>query len=471
MNMGKLTIHQISALKPKDKPYKLNADTGLQLRVSTSGTKAWVVQYVICGKQREYRLPRPFGISTNDVQLSLADARLEAGKIRALARTGIDFQVQLKEAAEDAARQELAAAQESLAMTARDRADNLTVKDMFDAWLLDGVRRKDGNKELLRSFSADVLPRIGAIAVRDLTEHDLRAVLRAMVDRGVNRAAVMVRNSLTQMFAWAEKRQPWRKLLVDGDPMDLIEIEKIVSPEYDLANVRQRYLSDAEIVELRDVLQRLRAEYDEAADQRTAPQPLEQTTECAIWIMLSTLARVGEMTMARWDEVDLVAGEWFIPKKNVKDNLADLTVYLSPFAADAFRRLKKVTGGTDWCFPGRGGANHMDVKAIAKQLGDRQAMFKKAKDGSARQQMKNRRHDDTLVLAGGKTGAWTPHDLRRTGATLMQRLGVSLEMIDRCQNHVLPGSKVRRHYLHHDYADEKRAAWALLGQHLTSLLK
>jgi hypothetical protein len=49
-------------------------------------------------------------------------------------------------------------------------------------------------------------------ARHDLTEHDLRGVLRAMVARGVNRSAVMDRNSLTQMFAWAEKRQPWRKL-------------------------------------------------------------------------------------------------------------------------------------------------------------------------------------------------------------------------------------------------------------------
>jgi hypothetical protein len=48
----------------------------------------------------------------------------------------------------------------------------------------------------------------------------------------------------------------------------------------------------------------------------------------------------------------------------------------------------------------------------------------------------------------------------------MQSLGVSLEIIDRCQNHVLPGSKVRRHYLHHDYADEKREAWRLLGDRL-----
>ena len=44
--------------------------------------------------------------------------------------------------------------------------------------------------------------------------------------------------------------------------------------------------------------------------------------------------------------------------------------------------------------------------------------------------------------------------MRRTGATMMQGLGITLEIIDRCQNHLLGGSEVRRHYLHHDYAKE-----------------
>jgi integrase len=357
-----------------------------------------------------------------------------------------------------------------LAVIEAARTEDLTVKDMFDAWLKDGVRRKDGNAELRRSFTADVLPKIGTIAIKDLTEHDLRAVLRTMVDRGVNRAAVMVRNSLTQMFAWAEKRQPWRKLLVDGDPMDLIEIEKIVSPDYDLDNQRDRILSPAEIRELRDIFIRMRAEFDSAPDRRAAVRPVEQVTQCGVWIMLSTLCRVGEMSMARWEHVDLKAGEWFIPKANVKDNVADLTVYLSAFAIEQFRKLHEVAGHTDWCFPGRGAERHLDVKSISKQVGDRQAMFKKAKDGSARQPMANRRHDNTLVLGSGKNGAWTPHDLRRTGATMMQSLGISLELIDRCQNHVLAGSKVRRHYLHHDYAKEKQEAWKLLGGRLSDIL-
>ncbi|MCP1507710.1 hypothetical protein J2Y83_003683 [Pseudomonas marginalis] len=53
---------------------------------------------------------------------------------------------------------------------------------------------------------------------------------------------------------------------------------------------------------------------------------------------------------------------------------------------------------------------------------------------------------------------------------MMQASGISLDVIDRCQNHVLAGSRVRRHYLHHDYAVEKKAAWNLLGEKLIDIL-
>ena len=84
--------------------------------------------------------------------------------------------------------------------------------------------------------------------------------------------------------------------------------------------------------------------------------------------------------------------------------------------------------------------------------------------------MNCRRSNNILVLAGGKNGAWTPHDLRRTGAMMMQELGNSLDIIDRFQNHVLSGSKVRRSYMHHDYGDEKRDVWAESGAKLEALI-
>ena len=64
---------------------------------------------------------------------------------------------------------------------------------------------------------------------------------------------------------------------------------------------------------------------------------------------------------------------------------------------------------------------------------------------------------------------WTPHDLRRTGATLMQKLKISREVVNLCQNHVI-GSKVDRVYLLDDYADEKREAWNKLGDRLEAII-
>lgn len=409
-----------------------------------------------------YRLPE-------DARLDLETARRIAREIMDWRDRGHDPKQFIQGARDKAALEAQAAAQTTAYLQASLQQDSLTVQDLFDAWIVDGVRRKDGNATLTRIFNADVLPRIGNIYVKLLTEHELRAVLRAQVARGVNRTAVITRNSLRQMFAWARKRQPWRKLLVEGDPMDLIEIEKIVSPDYDLSNQSDRVLSNDEIKELWSILEQSKLDYANAPNRRVAPQPLEDKAQCAIWIMLSTLCRVGELTMARWEHVDFANAQWFIPKANVKANVASLTVHLSPFALDRFRELHRVTGHTDWCFPARGNEIHLDVKAISKQIGDRQTMFKRSYATQGKL-LEKRRQDNTLVLGNGKNGCWTPHDLRRTGATLMQALGVSLDTIDRCQNHVIFGSKVRRHYLRYDYANEKREAWMKLGDAITRIL-
>jgi integrase len=480
----KLTATKVDRFKPTKNDESLADGNGLYIRfrrgVANGLTRTWIYTYKISTKSiyvtlgdHDASLPDfESGLYrlAPGVRLTLETARRIGAELSDWRKRGLDPKAHI---AAQSLRHEEALESETKRLAALDAAtanDRKTVQDLFDAWITDGVRRKDGNAALQRTFSVDVLPTIGAVAVKDLTEQHLRGVLRALVDRGVNRSAVMLRDELTQMFRWARKRQPWRKLLVEGDPMDLIEIDKIVAPDFDMENQRTRVLPDTEIIELRDILARRQAEYEAAPNKRTVPQVLEPTTQRAVWIMLSTMCRVGETSMARWEHVDLKAGTWFIPKANVKDNVGDLTVYLSAFSLEQFRQLHKLTGHTDWCFPARSEEKHIDVKAITKQLRDRQAMFNKKRDGTPREPLKNRVSDNTMVLGGGKNGAWTSHDLRRTGATTMQKLGISLDIIDRCQNHVLAGSKVRRHYLHHDYAEEKRAAWAALGRRIEQVL-
>lgn len=462
--MAKLTQRTLEAIRADQAGTTVREEGGLlgRVRVKTDGTVtvSFYYRYRFDGKSKDFSC----GTWPAD---SLSTIRSNRDGARAKVAEGVDPAAEKKVVRHE--KQEALAAK--LVEIEAKRVADLTVQDMFDAWVTDGVRRKDGNAEIKRLFGADVLPGLGGIAVKAVTEHDVRTVLRALVDRGVNRTAVVARNMLTQMFAWAQKRQPWRKLMVDGNPMDLIEIEKIVAEDYDLDNQSDRVLAPEEIAELHDLLHRDEEEYANAPNKRLARQPLEHTTQRAIWIMLSTLCRVGELSMARWDDLDLATGEWFIPKDNVKGSLADMRIYLSPFAREQFQLLHAITGHTDWCFPSIDNSTHIGTKSITKQIGDRQAMFKKAKDGKPVAPLAKRRSDNTLVLANGRNGSWTPHDLRRTGATMMQKLGVPLDTIDRCQNHVLSGSKVRRHYLHHDYADEKRDAWRLLGERLAEILQ
>jgi hypothetical protein len=70
-----------------------------------------------------------------------------------------------------------------------------------------------------------------------------------------------------------------------------------------------------------------------------------------------------------------------------------------------------------------------------------------------------------LALPGGK---WGPHDLRRTGATMMTQLHVLPDVVEHCLNHI-EENRTKRVYQRHTYEHEMQAAWKALGKHLTRL--
>ncbi len=398
----------------------------------------------------------------------IAEIRQRRDQARVLVRQGINPNDHKKaERVEAQARVEAA-----LADADRRRSQDLTFRDMFEAWVSDGVARDDGNAEIRRTFEKDVLPDIGQKPVRLVDDADLLKALRGVGrGRGAGRTAIRMLAEIRQLYRWALTRKPWRALISDGSPAELVDRRQIVNEGYQ-EGIRERVLSADELRELLAIQASLRREYEllPPGSRRSALRPMKRESELAIWIMLSTMCRVGETLKASWENVDLDKAEWFIPGPDTKTKVP-LLVHLSPFALRQFRELHLLTGHSEWCFPSRptgrtrdGAApaeTHVNEKSVSKQIGDRQVRFMNRPSAFDR-----RKHDDSLVLSGGANGEWTPHDLRRTGGTMMQALGVPFDVIDRCQNHKLPGSKVRRHYLHHDYADEKRSAWNLLGKHL-----
>lgn len=458
--MAKLTIKQLEALTPSDNGKVYREDGGLVAEVR-AGVRGVTVQFSYEFKLDGTRTRKRLG---SWPKKSLAQIRSERDEARSLVTKGVHPTLAAKAARIEAQ----AAIATTIAEAEREAAENKTVADLFDEWLHDGVSRQDGNAELRRSFTKDVLPLIGKKPLRNLTEKDLLAVLRSIKSRGLNRAVVIRSKDIGQMLRWAEKRKPWRTLMADGNPADLVDVNKLL--DHDYQEQRDRLLSPGEIRELRDIFERLERDYTAlpAGQKYSGIRPVNPRVQCAMWICLSTLCRIGELLKAEWHHVSLDKGTWFIPAeatKGHKGKRQDHHVFLSSFALAQFKRLKKETGQTSFCFPSKDEKSYVDTKTVSKLIGDRQCHFKNRVKPLA-----GRHHDDSLVLSKGSKGEWTPHDLRRTGATMMQELGVTLEIIDRCQNHLLGGSKVRRHYLHHDYAKEKTEAWGLLGARIETIL-
>lgn len=179
--------------------------------------------------------------------------------------------------------------------------------------------------------------------------------------------------------------------------------------------------------------------------------------------MLSTCCRVGEISRAQWVDVDFDTGTWRIPPDNSKNGKEHI-VFLSDFSKQHFAKLKALATDegqvqSPWVLPATRRKGHVCLKSLTKQIGDRQRKGKAP--------MKNRAKLTTaLVLPRGK---WTPHDLRRSGATIMGRLGIRPDVIEKCLNHVEQNALVRiyqRQLLEAEQAD----AWRLLGERLEILI-
>jgi len=305
---------------------------------------------------------------------------------------------------------------------------------------------------------------LGNIELRHLTENHLRDVYRSIISSGKVATSVELSKDIGQMLRWGIGRKPWRALLVDGNPSELVEIKKLLPKGY--TKERKRMLSVDEIRRLKFIFDDTTQTYLAATRKYSVERPLKKEVQLAMWICLGTLSRIGELLMTEWKHVDFVARTWFIPAENVKgedSTKCDQLVYLSDFTLDKFQRLYALTGDTMWAFPARYKDGHVCVKSASKQIGDRQIKFK-----SRTKKLQYRVENNSLVLGENE---WTPHDLRRTGATIMQKLKpkISRDVINLCQNHVI-GTKVDRVYLLDDYADEKRDAWYRLGDYLDAIL-
>lgn len=424
--MGKLTELQLKALTSADDGKRISDDGSLfglvRAKSGNSVSVSFSWRYRFNGKLKDLRC----GTWPRDRLSTIRSTRQQA---RGLLDSGNDPSLHRK-----ALRLEQQLCQKNKISNLRERLGRVTVSDLFERWLgLDLSRRKDGGREVIRAFNKDVLPVIGDMAAEDVNKADITQVLDRILLRGANRLASRTLAELRQMFGFAFTRD-----IVKADPTHGIRKKDIGGKQLE----RDRVLNEDEIRELA-------AKIPEAR--------LSRETEHAIWIMLSTACRVGEISRARWEHVDFERKTWNIPSEHSKNGRA-LTVYLSEFALSHFLGLQSLAAASaEWIFPARTGASHVSDKSLAKQIGDRQRLTG----------LKNRsKLTGSLLLS---RGPWTPHDLRRTAATLMGGvLRIPSDVVERCLNHT-EQNRIKRTDQRQELREEQAQAWTALGGLLESL--
>lgn len=456
----------------------VRGDGRLVGRITPAGERRWYYRYT--GTAGQIRLligpygPRGDGQATYTVKQAREVARgwsaLYRGGIRDLREHFAAERADAAKAAEQA-RREAAQREQDIAA---ERERRITLRKLFERWCAvelaphngaDGKRmgRKDGGQYTAEQFERRVFPALGERAVAEIRKADLLAILDAVKAEGKLRTANVLLTDLKQMFRFALARE-----IVERNPLDTVTKRDAGGA----SAMRERNLSAEEIAELARSLPKAR---------------LNPRSAVAVWLLLATGARIGELMGATWADarpnlqalaalpaaadvkvgiVDLLAGTWHLPTtKNERDH----TIHLSDFARAQFEVLAGmravrvdefgVTHPVPWVFPNHAQTGPVCVKSFGKQLSDRQR--------EPERRMQNRaKSTQALALPGGR---WTAHDLRRTAGNLMARLGISGDVIDECLNHVIE-SRVRRTYIQDRRPVEQARAFDALGTKLESII-
>jgi integrase len=294
--------------------------------------------------------------------------------------------------------------------------------DVLEDWLKRDQKGNRSHDEVKRILHKEVVPSWKNLHITEITRRKVLDVVDAIADRGAVTLARRCHAHLHRLFRWAAGRG-----VIESSPMaDL--------PKPGAEVKRDRVLSDEELA----------AAWHAAHEIGWPMGP-------AIQLLILTAARRDEIGALQWREIDTVRHEIRLEKERTK-NGEPHTIPLSALAQKLIEGLPRVerskfvfttTGKTPisgWS-RAKGKTDDLMLARLASEKQDQ------AEDG-------------TIALK-----PWRIHDLRRTVATGMERLGISQQVVEALLGHIA-GSKagVIGIYQRHKYEDEKRAAsekWAL----------
>jgi integrase len=298
-----------------------------------------------------------------------------------------------------------------VAVDAPSQVAAVIVGAVVEQWLEGWQRDKAANsiKAVERQLKTEILPAWGERDIRTIVKHDVLSLLDSITNRGAVVQARRVFATLQTFFRWCRKRD-----VILVNPMEGLARKDLGSEQS-----RDRVLTDSELATL--------LAYVRGANQY---DPFLAATH---FLILSG-NRLEEASALRWDEIN--GDEIHFPAGRMKNKL--------PFDLPMSSQVKAVLASV----PRINGCPYVFTTNGTTPLKG----WDKAK----------KRIDAATGLSN-----WQHRDLRRTMQTGLQPLGFPEDVIDACIAHVKTG--VKKVYMRHKYAAEKRRALQAWGDWITAL--
>jgi integrase len=409
-----LTVQSIERQKPE-------ADTrgeipdgllvGLYFVIQPSGARSWAVRYRYGGKPRKLTLG--------------GYPALDLGTARERAREALQAVAAGRDPGTEKAQANLRA------------RDGVPGHDLLSSHLDRFYERhvKPNNTartaaEVMRALDKDVRSAWGERRVQDITRRDVIELLDRIVDRGKPIAANRALAYMRRFFNWLIERS-----VLETSPCDRV---KAPAGEKD----RDRILTD-----------------DEVRWLWKATEKIGYPFGPFVRLLLLTGQRRDEVAKARYREFPHPA-LWQIPKERTKNGIAH-DVPLSLAAQEVIAALPRIAGRNGFLFTTSGEAA-ISGYSNAKERLDK-AMLTVARQEAAERGLNP---DDVEIPE------WRLHDLRRTMASGMARLGHAPHVVEAVLNHTGGAiSGVAAVYNRYSYAEEKARALAAWGLFVMDLVE
>lgn len=389
--------------------------TGFGLRLYPSGKKSFIVGYRTSGKPR-----MSFAVIGKVGQMKAKQARNEAQKILANERDPI---------------QEDRDAKAEVAKKMLEQTRNPTITVLIDSYYAHHEKRQRNaekagsgrhlSKATLQQYrwtiEKYIRPYLSDWRVRDLKRGDIRAYIRDLTDQ--QKYSNYVANNILQRLKGLMRFALDEEYIEQNPCAD-------VTTDYEYIP-KDRTLTEKEI-----------RVFWFGLENTSISKPVQ----LALKLLLVTAQRRSEIVEARWEWVDWEYKTLTIPRQNVKNRKGANVVPLSHLAIALLEELKSYSAGSPFIVPSQ----------------------QKWNSHTAPQTVTNRLRENIDKLGADLATSFTPHDLRRTVATMLSSEEVQREHIKAVLNHAF--GDVTESYINSSYINQKRRYLDLWATKLETIL-